>query len=67
MKIYVNGKQVKTIKDTNLKDLLKNIFLGKPGAYAIAINNQFIPKSIYEDIVIKEGDQIEILTPHPGG
>ena len=67
MKITINGEE-KTFegKDYTLSNILFQF--GKHGDYfAVALNRDFIPKFRYEKQEVKEGDSIEIVTPHPGG
>ena len=35
--------------------------------FAIAINNKFIPKSLYPATILQEADQIDIIVPQQGG
>ena len=67
MKIIINGKE--RVFDGEV-DTLSNILSisGNDGDYfAVALNRDFIPKFQYEKEEIREGDIIEIVTPHPGG
>ncbi|MBG08703.1 MAG: thiamine biosynthesis protein ThiS [Halobacteriovoraceae bacterium] len=67
MKITINGKEKSIEEKFNTLSNILSLF-GKDGDYfAVAINNNFIPKHQYENQKIKEGDVIEIVTPHPGG
>jgi len=67
MKIVINGKEkVFEGEVCTLSNILS--VSGKDGDYfAVALNKDFIPKFQYEKQEIKEGDVIEIVTPHPGG
>ena len=38
-----------------------------PCAYAIAVNKNFVPKSLYDETVLNDGDSIELVTPMKGG
>ncbi len=40
---------------------------GFPLVFALALNQNFVPKHLYEEITLKEFDEIEIISPHPGG
>lgn len=66
MKISVNGKIVQIQKGANLVDFIK-INFSSLTSYAIALNGEFVPKSKYQDVNIKNGDKIEIVSAQPGG
>ncbi|MFT4610591.1 MAG: sulfur carrier protein [Cellvibrionaceae bacterium] len=36
-------------------------------SFAVAVNDEFIPKSAYADVSLIEGDRIELLIPMQGG
>jgi sulfur carrier protein len=36
-------------------------------SFAVAVNEEFIPKSAYADVSLIEGDRIELLIPMQGG
>ncbi len=35
--------------------------------FAVAVNMQFVPRSIYSETYLKEQDQVEIVLPMQGG
>lgn len=35
--------------------------------FAIAINNQFIPRTAYNTTLLSEGDRVDIIVPMQGG
>jgi sulfur carrier protein len=37
------------------------------GGFAVAVNEQFVPRGGYAEIALKAGDRIEILVPMQGG
>lgn len=37
------------------------------GAFALALNENFVPKSQYADTLLNENDRIEIVAPMQGG
>jgi len=64
--VLFNGSKKEIDSDTNLMDFLQEE--QQNFAYmAIAINRQFIPRSQYHSILIKQGDEIECVTPMQGG
>jgi sulfur carrier protein len=36
-------------------------------SFAVAVNEEFIPKSAYADVSLMDGDRIELLIPMQGG
>jgi thiamine biosynthesis protein ThiS len=65
MKIFVNHIEQELATELHLKDLLNSLSPKKP--FAISLNSTFIPKTDYENIMLKELDQIEIISPVTGG
>jgi sulfur carrier protein len=66
MTILINGK--KRVIDSNFSiiDIVES-FKVKKKYLAVGLNGEFVPKQLYSEIKLKEGDQIEIVSPHPGG
>ena len=50
----------------NLADLVKELNIQAPN-FAMALNQQVVPRSKYESTAIKENDQIEIVHAVAGG
>ncbi len=67
MKVFINGNQNNLNEGLNLLQLLEKNFPQKSSTFAVALNNEFIPKSKYKDIIIKEDDRIEVVSAQPGG
>jgi sulfur carrier protein len=63
--ITVNG-ELKQISETNLQAFLQQ-FTAPDAAFAVAINQNFVPRSDYAKTELKTGDQLEILSPMQGG
>jgi sulfur carrier protein len=63
--VIVNGEAVGTPART-LTDLLEQIGYGE-ARVATAINGEFVPQSRRRDIVLKDGDRVEIVAPRQGG
>jgi len=40
---------------------------GVAGPFAAAVNLEFVPKTLYTSTLLKNGDQIELITPITGG
>ena len=66
MELTINGEQRKINKSQNLADLVKELDIEAPN-FAIALNQQVVPRSKYESTAIKENDQIEIVHAVGGG
>lgn len=65
MNIKINGEPQRT--ELNNLSQLVDAFVDANKPYAIAVNENFIPKANYSNITISEGDSIEILSPMQGG
>ena len=66
MNITLNGEAYACHKDTSLFDLAKSLGLeGK--RYAIEQNKEIVPKSTHEQVLLKDGDAIEIVQAIGGG
>ena len=66
IQVSINGKPQQLKPDTTIQEMLKaldyqNKWIG------VAINTTFIRKTAHEKTIIKEGDQIDILSPIQGG
>jgi sulfur carrier protein len=65
MTISINGKQIQISDQSRLVDHLPESNPQAP--FSIALNCEFVPRSQYEKIVLKEGDEIDIVSPVGGG
>lgn len=66
MILLVNGEKMEIRDGANILDLI-NSMENKSEFFAVALNKSFIPKSQYEKVLLKDNDQLEVVTPHPGG
>ncbi len=65
MRVIING-EVREIDSTRVDALLGE--LDYEGThFAIAVNYDVLPKSRWAETQIKNGDEIEIITPRQGG
>lgn len=65
IKIKINGEET-VVETSNLHQLL--LQYQKHGAgFAVAVNELFVPKDCYMSTELKEGDQLELVTPMQGG
>ena len=65
MKIIFNGES-HTTESQNLADFLNEV-QADLAASAVAINQEFVPRSHYTETLLQEGDQLELLVPMQGG
>ena len=66
MQLTINGENREIKESKNLADLVKELDIQAPH-FAMALNQQVVPKSKYYSTVIKENDQIEIVHAVGGG
>lgn len=64
MNITFNGELLNS-SSHQLIEILQS--MGASAPYAVAINGEFIPKSLHSEFVVNEGDSIELLSPIQGG
>ena len=65
--ILVNGVE-KAATATNIADLLRNENVDPAARFlAVAINGAVVPRSQWDGATINRGDNIEIVSPAPGG
>jgi len=67
MKIKINGKEHVIQPDSSLLDLLVNLNLQAEKGIAVALNQQIIPKSKFEEIRVSENNNITIIRATQGG
>ena len=65
MKIKINNKEVET-QALTVADLAKEQNLPEKGV-AVAISNEMVPRTEWENRMLKEGDDIVILKAFCGG
>lgn len=63
---YLNGEARQADSPQSLQALL-DAQADLPENFAIAINQQFVPRGNYDDKQIIDGDQIELVVPMQGG
>ena len=67
MKIELNGKLYSVIEGLNLLQFLEEQELSNKKGIAVAINQEIIPKAIWDSKEIKENDKIMIIQATQGG
>ncbi|HEK25563.1 MAG: sulfur carrier protein ThiS [Hydrogenobaculum sp.] len=68
MRIKVNGEYFDFEKPINILELIE--FFGvklRPVGLAVAINEDIVPKSKYQETFVKDGDCVEIIELVGGG
>ncbi len=66
MTIVLNGEPKEIAPQTTIVDLME-AFGYKEGVGAVAINMTFVASDSYDNTVLHEGDEVEILAPVCGG
>lgn len=68
MKVFVNGKELEVGDSISLLELLNTLNMEvKPVGFAVAVNEEVVPKSKYGEYTLKEGDKVEIVNIVGGG
>ena len=65
MRVIINGEQ-REISSTRVDALLGELEY-EGTHFAIAVNYDVLPKSRWAETALKNGDEIEIITPRQGG
>lgn len=66
MEVCVNGKSVSVPAGSTLATLIQLLSLGG-GKIAVELNRNIVPRSQYDALQLKEGDQLEIVQAIGGG
>jgi len=66
LELIINGELRQINESQNLAELVKELDIQSPN-FAMALNQQVIPRSKYESTTINENDQIEIVHAVGGG
>jgi sulfur carrier protein len=65
MRIMVNQVPQEVPDNSTIDDVLLLIDAKPP--FAVAINYEFVPKTKHADELLREGDEMEVITPVTGG
>ena len=65
MEVLLNGDPHSIEQASSIENLLENLHL--EGKFAIEINQTIIPRSLYPDTELHNGDKIEIVQAIGGG
>jgi sulfur carrier protein len=66
LSIHVNGQPHET-RAAHLQDLLLERGHPLAGAFACAINNQFVPRVEWPQRALQPGDRVDVIAPITGG
>ena len=66
MEIRLNGKTREVEQDSTVRQLLDQLTL-HPLRVAVQVNEVIIKRDRYEEVILKTGDTVEILTIMAGG
>ena len=66
MQLTINGEKRVIKESKNLADLIKELDIKAPN-FAMALNQQVVPRSKYVSTSIKENDKVEIVHAVGGG
>ena len=64
--LTINGDEKRVDTNLNLAELLESIKI-IPSKVAVERNREIVPKSTYRDVMIEDGDQLEIVHFIGGG
>lgn len=64
--IYLNDERQQVKPGLSLQEFLHN-YTHSQSHFAIALNNQFIPRPSYNSTLLSEGDRIDLIVPMQGG
>ncbi|ACV25549.1 sulfur carrier protein ThiS [Kangiella koreensis] len=65
MQLIVNDETMEAPEKMTVLDFIQ--WFKQEGNFAIAVNMEFIPRSLYGETMLKEGDRIEVVLPMQGG
>ena len=66
MDVIINGDKREVKESQNLADLVNELDIQAPN-FAIALNQQVVPRSKYDSTAIKDNDKVEIVHAVGGG
>ncbi|GAA4346167.1 sulfur carrier protein ThiS [Kangiella taiwanensis] len=65
MQIEVNSEVLDIEQGMTLSQFIE--WFKQEGNFAVAVNMEFVPRSLYGETVLKENDKVEIVQPMQGG
>ena len=67
MNIKLNEENFEVAEGTSLSRLLKTLGRDDSRGWAVAVNEKVIPRSDFEETIIKKGDQVIFIQATQGG
>lgn len=68
MRIYLNGEELEVPEGITISELIKSLNLQvREVGFAVAVNEEVVPKSKYGSYKLSEGDRVEIVHLVGGG
>lgn len=65
VEVSLNGEWVE-VKQDRLADAMQ-VWNYRSGKCAVAVNGEFVPRSSYQQVVLKNGDKVDVVAPVGGG
>ena len=66
IRITVNGKDVELDSPMTVQQLLETTHV-PPNYLAVEVNTDVVPREAYTDLMVQNGDQVEVVTLVGGG
>lgn len=67
MTVFVNDAEVKFDEHSNLLHVLNSLSVKTFEGVAVALNNEVVPKSELEKVIVNENDKVLIIRAFQGG
>jgi len=64
--VHLNDSPITLDREQSLQDLLTQHHVTTLH-FAVALNQQFVPRQAYSSTCLSEGDRVDIITPMQGG
>lgn len=65
MQLIVNDETIEIPKPMSIAEFID--LFKQQGNFAIAVNMEFVPRSLYAETMLKDRDRVEIVLPMQGG
>ena len=67
MKVTINGTETDVDEGIMVADVVTRLAGSRRAGIAISLNGEIVPKSRWADVVVGEGDRVEVLSAIGGG
>jgi thiamine biosynthesis protein ThiS len=64
--LTVNGKQETLDREASVEEVLRRLGV-EPAAVAVEVNRKIVPRKLHSTCVLRDGDQVEVVTFVGGG